>query len=462
MSPVASTKRGRGPGKSKPPCRARAQGRKVQSIVGIGHRIYRRLKEPEVASEGYEECTATDARRRVYSFVHQFGEKCGFKSRDGILPNGPLQEEAATMFRTMSEPHSGPNDPAVVAQSAFECYVLQAMSDTDPYHIFLTRCKELLRADAGLLACAIPSDILLKTYIVHLRNQDVETAEKPAGRSNSSATIRKNIGLLSGVVRRFRGDFIKKAADIKKMCNRFLEEDCPNPAPAWLLEIELPKLWDALWNKIQGNYQWKVKLWCRLLVQIGTIARASDVTEYCPHLGSVKFPVHENDWFKDGSPAYIRLEWTNWKHCPSKMKGKPYYIRLYANPKDQRFCPVFWLQAHWMHYNPTDSDAPIIQKFTSETYRKHLKALFKAADLPDSSSHSVRRSAAQWAFRCCEESLIVRNVGRWVSLDNVVAYLCEGTRRLTEYLDEHGLTIDPIGEFWFFNSRTMVSCVKAD
>jgi hypothetical protein len=84
---------------------------------------------------------------------------------------------------------------------------------------------------------------------------------------------------------------------------------------------------------------------------------------------------------------------------------------------------------------------------------RDLKRLFKAAGLPDCSSHSIRCSAAQWARRCGTDITVVRNVGRWVDLKNLFLYIAEG-EKISRDKHRRNNGQDPVCDFWMFDTDT--------
>jgi hypothetical protein len=74
------------------------------------------------------------------------------------------------------------------------------------------------------------------------------------------------------------------------------------------------------------------------------------------------------------------------------------------------------------------------------------------------SSHSIRRSAAQWAARCGVDILKIRDIGRWTSFDHMALYVAEGNRESKRILKKYG-GIDPIYKVWVFNEDTAVDSI---
>jgi hypothetical protein len=207
-------------------------------------------------------------------------------------------------------------------------------------------------------------------------------------------------------------------------------------------------------------------MWAKLLIQLATISRGSDLSweklgEYCPLIEDCEFPYDIANYREDGLPLYIILGWKDWKGRPKKHKKRRYRIRLCSNPQDLRYCPVFWLFRLWKLQSDKPGfslaefkKGPILPKETPKTYRKNLKILFELAGVPHFSSHSFRRSGAQWATRCGLDCHFIKDIGRWADLSQVEKYVAEGIAFQQQRLDELGVETDPILEFWIFNAKT--------
>jgi hypothetical protein len=361
------------------------------------------------------------------------------------------------------------------SQSYFECYVLSAHPE-DPYAKFLQKVSKLDPGDKQKIVIQSPSNQLLRSWMFHLHddedlnaladsNNEPEnpTNEPIRGRMNKKSTIDCHLKNLSGVLLEFGGAALKRSPEIKKILKDWESEDDVNRAEAFLLEELLPKLFDALFNKLTKlSFERKVHLWARLLGQIATISRSSDVTgKYCPIIQDCKFPSTSTGYLPDGNPAWIQVVWKDWKSRPLRYKKAPHKIKIHANPLDLRFCPLHWLQLSWSFRKDLDEEnAPVYFPLTSGQYQRQLINLFNhtgANIVP--SSHSLRRSAAQWAARCGADINIIRNVGRWETLQHLIGYIAEGHELSTLKVIENNGT-DPIFNFWCFHFGSQVTSMN--
>jgi hypothetical protein len=471
----------RGPLPSRKGWRATAGGRKIEAVTGRVHRVYRVRTRPchpvskAVDNTEWKRCPITTRRRELDSLCHRFNREIGFDRQNAApIPAGDARQIAAQNFvnKVTYKPKSTVD--RTNTQSYFECFVLEHHRN-DEYALFLVRIKAVLDLDPtervdSHETMLEPSDSLLVSWILHLRQDADELVEDPAtgirGRKNKAGTIAKHLSYLSGTLLELLGQKRSKSPLMDTLMEKFHDEDEVTKAVAFLPEVVFPKLWEALWT-MNWPLEKKVDVWSRFLAQFGTIARSSDVTGvYCPKYSDCSFPTNTDDYTDDGIPSWIELTWMDWKSRPVNKKGSPYLIRLYHNPKSLNFCPVHWLYTHWVLRKPADRDiegAPIFTPMDSRTYQKALRQLFKGAgvECEACSSHSVRRSAAQWAGRCGANIVTIKNVGRWETLLNLLRYVSDGVQVHTMAMQDSTSGVDPIFEFYPFNVKTAVSSIES-
>jgi hypothetical protein len=233
----------------------------------------------------------------------------------------------------------------------------------------------------------------------------------------------------------------------------------PKRAKTFELDKDLDKLFQACFHgDVFKTHYKKVKTWSRFLIAIALIARASDVTTHCPLIEDLEFPDDPQDLTPIGQPKFLVVKFRDWKGRPiwSKNQKPKYRLRLYHNPLDLRFCPLHWLFKHWALRSQRSAPltkGPIIESLSAHTFMTDLKSLFKGAGLPTCSSHSIRRSAAQWARRCGADIVVIRNVGRWVDLRNLLAYIAEA-EMISRDRRRRNNGVDPVRNVWFFDTDT--------
>ena len=457
--------------------RARADGRKVEHYTGGRHRLWR-CKSTYRNEIRWVRWQMNALSQKVSdSIVHRYGREVGFRCQnDGEVANADqrMMRNGALLYKPLS------TEMRTQAQCQLECYALEHHA-TDPYCLFLGQLQQELTpgqpafegADSPFMdtrELIPPSPQLLLSLMHHMRdgNDDNTAAGLPGlvvvrGRQNKASSIDARLKSLSGVMMEFGQPRLIRSPPMKTWLETWKEAEESVPAASFHLEDTLPLLWDKLWSRALRSTSRKkrTEMWARLLVQISLLGRSSDVTgRYCPLNSTVKLPTNPNDYTLDGIPLWIQVGMTKWK---SRKRGKTaeYQIRIYANPRDLRFCPVHWLLEHWKLNNRADErapEAPILKAMSSTTWRLKLQNLFGLIG-HEGSSHSVRRSAAMWAARCGASLYVIKNIGRWEAVKHVLIYVAEGRQEsVTKMKDNDG--VDPIWAFWPFNRDAMVSTLE--
>jgi hypothetical protein len=205
----------------------------------------------------------------------------------------------------------------------------------------------------------------------------------------------------------------------------------------------------------------RVEFWARLLTEISLIGRTSCVTTYLPKLEDCEMPRDDEDYYDDGLPRCIVAGFRDWKSRSKKCKSKHpvYKIRLYGNPKGFKYCPLHWIFEHWSRQASPDLGGPITKSMSEDWYNKRLKEVFQnTAGLENCTGHSIRRTAAQWARRCGADLFVIKNVGRWASLDNLALYLIEADEKARARMRNNGGR-DPVRDFWEFDPDSQFDTV---
>jgi hypothetical protein len=395
------------------------------------------------------------AEKLVDSRVHRFGRDVGFIDSDTehVELDNHLQK---VQERLRHLPRCANSEPwRVENQGNFECYVLKAHPQA-PYARFLERIQTPKPGQKERLLK--PSHVLVGAYIMHMSDEGDTMDLGIDGRKNAFNAVRGRLGAISGTLKDFGLGAYEKNADTAKLMEALKAGNNPKRAKVLNLDEDLPALYLANFSgKVFHSESKRVRTWSRLLVALAVIGRSSDVTEYCPIIEEVEYPTDPQDYFPDGLPRFIVLVWKDWKGRPSwhKTQCPEYRIRLYANPQDLRYCPVHWVFKEWSLRSKDGEPltGPIIQSVTSTNFMKDLKQLFMAAGLTPCSSHSIRRSAAQWARRCGADLSVIRNIGRWVEYSNLLLYIAEA-EKISREKRRNNNGRDPLWDFWMFDTDT--------
>jgi hypothetical protein len=206
------------------------------------------------------------------------------------------------------------------------------------------------------------------------------------------------------------------------------------------------------------------------------MARASDLTKFCPAFEDTLLP-EEANWDSDGFPKYIDLALRDWKWRSKKMKKKKntpegrYSMRVHRNKLDARFCPVWWLLFYWDYFNI--HKGPIFQNAKGVAYGEDAwvgmtNRLFVATGLytlavpatacekrvpgKGVTNHGIRKTALQWAGRCKGNPLDGKNTGRWKTYEEMAGYHADGAVKRASLTENGGK--DPIWRIWVWKPTT--------
>jgi hypothetical protein len=396
-----------------------------------------------------------DQKKLVDSRVHRYGCEVGYSNGEDDSHFDSHLKAVEERLRNMTYLKKSGKWP-ITNQGNFECYVLNAHV-TDPYSKFLLEIENP-QPGAPRKDIAQPSQRFMQSCICHMSDEGDKMNVGVEGRTNAFNSVRGRLGAVSGTLREFGiPTGLEKDATTSKLVDHLKESNDPRRAPAFNPDEALPKLFCA--SFVQNTFpRWtkKAKVWTRLLVMLALIARSSDVTDCCPKFETLKFPDDPMDFTPDGLPRCVQVCFTDWKGRPEWLKTQQSMcrIRLCANTKDLRHCPVHWLFKHWSirkeNGDPLES-GPILDHVSSANNMLDLKELFLAAGLADCSSHSIRRSASQWARRCGADIVVIRNIGRWVAYSNLFLYIAEA-EKISRDKRRRNNGRDPAWDFWMFDT----------
>jgi len=66
-----------------------------------------------------------------------------------------------------------------------------------------------------------------------------------------------------------------------------------------------------------------------------------------------------------------------------------------------------------------------------------------------------------WASRCGSTLYVIKNVGRWETVEQMLLYVAEGKLRASAAVKANG-GVDPVLRFWSFSMDTMVGTIECD
>jgi hypothetical protein len=248
----------------------------------------------------------------------------------------------------------------------------------------------------------------------------------------------------------------------------------------------LPLAYDAIMNNPQWDDVQKAMYRAQHIVHINIIGRASDVSTNCPNVEDIVFSDHKSEWNrKDQISDWVQITLHSWKG----VRKISYPMKLWRNFLDPKWCPVLaithWLALSCLIKGPlfpnlvstkiSDGDyvkVPLIAhhqetvdngKGTSMTvwktvdgqnvnmhvdaYSEVLNTIFLLSGHKGATTHTIRRSAAQWAARCGAELYQILNAGRWKeSSTSWQKYIKSGVLDIARFKGK-----DAIRSLWVFH-----------
>ena len=415
------------------------------------------------------------------SRVHRCGREVGFlRANQSEIDADPRSRQVYAEFRHEVNQIKS-HVQRVKNQALFERYCL-VYHPTRPYSAFLQKCE--CPSDQAISFEAPPKDIVF-SYACFQRVGEIEPGPRVAGvevaRLHKHNCIKTYLGAISATCKEFGipEPPHNKDADLQEKLKLWKDADEVAQAHPFDFVDDLPKLWAACWTIKSWSKTRALKNWAMFLVSICMFARASDVTTHCPLVEDTRLPP-EGMWDEDGLPQFVEVCMKDWKSRPRAKKGRPYYMRIWRNYKDARFCPVYWL-LKYLHYANVTS-GPIFGergKFqTPEAWTNQTDALFKKSGLYipkhfdqekevlvpkwGCTNHSIRRSAAQWAGRCDAKEVDVRNAGRWRTMEELAHYMAQGAKLSEAAMEASASRTDPIYDIWAFRPVCIASAAGQD
>jgi hypothetical protein len=415
------------------------------------------------------------------SRVHRCGREVGFIRADqSEIDSDPRSRQVYSEFRHEVNQIKS-HVQRVQNQSMFERYCLE-YHPVRAYSTFLQKCE--CPGDQPVSFEAPPKDMVF-SYVCFLRvgeivGPPVAGAEIPAP-LRKHETIKTYLGAISATCTEFSipEPPHKSDPDLHEKLKLWKDADEVAQAHPFDFVDDLPKLWAACWTIKSWSKTRALKNWAMFLISICMFARASDVTTHCPLVEDTRLPP-EGMWDDDGLPQFVEVCMKDWKSRSRSKKGKPYYMRIWRNYKDARFCPVYWLLTYLKYNNVTSG--PIFGmngKFMApDVWTNQTDALFKKAGLYTPkhfdqekqvlvqkwgcTNHSIRRSAAQWAGRCDAREVDVRNAGRWRTMEELAHYMAQGAMLSEKAMEASASGTDPIYDIWAFRPVCIASAGGQD
>lgn len=268
-------------------------------------------------------------------------------------------------------------------------------------------------------------------------------------------------------------------------------------APFLDFETYLPAAHEAIMNNEKWEPIEKVMIHCMHLVHIGILGRASEVSWFCPEVTSIKFSKSKSEWNpQDKTCDWVELTLETWKGA----KKMSYPMKLWQNHLNSNFDPVLaitnWLAVSGIKKGPlfpnlvsvkvgegdfvkvpmvaeskatidngkgtkmtvwTTADDRVVNMHV-DTYSDILNSIFVLSGHHGATTHSIRRSAAQWAARCGAPIYQILNAGRWKEdSTSWQKYVKSGILDVNRFKGKK----DGIRQLWVFHPISFDDCISS-
>jgi len=391
------------------------------------------------------------------SYLHRYAREVGFAK--GAADNRDIEGSAAvaSAMRRLDSDTSDLVGNRIKSQADFECWAMKRGQGTE-YATFLEGLQQCFdsegnekrdseNAEYPKLTFVPPSAAAVTTWLYYLR--DI--------RKLAHDTISGTLAGLSSVNGQYAGSSIDRST-LRDLLNSWDAHDTitgrKKQAPAFDMRFDLPKIYRAVFTIKKYTALARVTMWVTILVMISIMGRGSCMSDYSPLIEEVEYPSESGGYDTDGFPKYLYIPWRNWKGR-KRAVGEKYFLVVHRNYTDPRFCPVFWMLK--MFTMRKECGQPLTGKLfpyaDSKSLRSKLKKIFIHAGMKEFSSHSFRRTAAQWAAQCGADWRTIVDVGRWSDFNEARKYIGQGRSDHKRLIAENDGK-DPIGHVWFF--RTFV------
>ena len=429
-----------------------ARGIKTEGI-GARHRIHC------VENNGSYETVEKDDKRKkmVDSLVYRYHRRVGFQTTErsaAFIAANPGAAQAAEQARSTTALKSFAK--TISNHSIVECFAL-TLFPHDSWSQFLMRCRDFEQPNGKALQFQAPDpQLLISIMTVFLAPKHTLTAFGVSGRGAKATYVKNIFAAVSTMCTQCKYGKPSPALDIDISASiaTKCDEQPQKRAPGFDFATDLPNFYVAVFTNTFWSRFKKIKHWAWILFAISTVGRASDVCEFCPLIEHTEFPKYTSYYDSDGMPKFCDVAFTNWKHRKPKHKGDKYYIRIWRNYLDVRFCPLSWLLLY-VKYLKTEENRTTGRFFKAKhaAFEAMLNHVFANGGFPEGTTHSLRRSTYQWAGRCNAQETEMKLAARHTAQSNsFVKYVADGYADASNFEDA-GLP-DPIRKMWVWKRAT--------
>ena len=414
-------------------------------------------------------------------------ESCG----NAIEMENPFIAAAMATFRGTSEDRQNKSFQQTVDWMAcMECFFLEAM----PNSAFAKSLRDMLQwlEPGGDKTRVVPIGVMqaceVLSFYSYITSSGIVEGLGVPGRECGNPSLEKYSSIISWLSK--QSDVTDPCAidSVKTFTKHMREKHESRHAPSLDFVEMLPRLKAAVWEA-KGTYLSKLQSWTMILVQINLIGRGSEVCQYCPEYSDFAIPQLPEEYDADGTPKFVTVVLKDWKG----RKNARCEFHLARNPVNPDYCPVLhlltWLRLSKITHGPlfamtagsevlvAHEKVESITRQGKETYwitrsgervnhtfdawAAHLVKLFADCGYPKGvTSHSIRRSGAQWAARCGATEPQIKATARWSNnSSSYYAYIQAGHQDKDKWATLR--KPDPIRQLWVFHPAVWTQTITS-
>lgn len=240
--------------------RATANGRKVPPAYGIENRIYRTF-----GKSGWAVCQKGDKGAAVDSYVFRYAKYVGFlgDEESQILLDSSANARSGNEFIFKELEDSNSTDQIIERFARFELFCLKAFP-TSEYAGFLKKCA-CVEASTNKLSFVLPSHVIVKAYMEHLRStptildntddvidnssSDQNVSIACTGRQLKAGSISVLLNCITSASLRFHHVPYRMTHDMQRVLKKWVSDDGITQTPSFDPYYSLPLLFDTLFDK---------------------------------------------------------------------------------------------------------------------------------------------------------------------------------------------------------------------
>ena len=158
-------------------------------------------------------------------------------------------------------------------------------------------------------------------------------------------TISSYVSHISAVHTQFGAQSPTKLERVKILIKKWADDDGQVSSEGLCMETDLPRLYEKNWSMRGWSMSYRCCNWSQLLTSLMFFCRVSCTTDFCPLAEHTRLAPAEA-WDVDGFPKFISLGWLDWKKRTKLNRNKVekiYYMRLWRNYVEPKYCPMLWL-----------------------------------------------------------------------------------------------------------------------